>query len=203
MKTFHYILLLLIVLPVSSVSAKEIVAINKLTEFNEFTENYYRTPRPDLVESALHYFTSSDLIKHRKVAIPIFMTFSCIISNSTEINREKWIKTLPDIDKSYHLILGALFEYPPEKFLNEAAIDDSLRIDMNWACFFASGKTKYLKNIIDRLKYLKNEDPLLYIIGASAKSSLSSNARKHKLVRNVIENIQLTETTELKKSQKK
>ncbi len=197
MKKIHNLLLVLAALFCTSINAEEIRAITNPVELTEFAENYYLTPRPDLVESAFRYFISSDLVKLEKKRLPLLLTFSCIFSNSDASHRDEWLKNLSGIDQQFQLIIKALFEYPPEKFLNEPTVSP-LSNDMNWACFFASGKTKYLDNIIETLKYLdKNDELELYLTGASAKWSLSSNSRKHIRVQNFIETIKKTEPPEI------
>ncbi|WP_316739770.1 hypothetical protein [Pedobacter aquatilis] len=55
--------------------------------------------------------------------------------------------------------------------------------DMNWASFFATGKVKYLDNIIAQIPNIDNRvDVNVFLAGASAKWSLCGNSRKHEAV---------------------
>jgi hypothetical protein len=60
--------------------------------------------------------------------------------------------------------------------------------DVYWAAFFASGNPEYIKKLVEQLRFDDERDNLkLYMTGASAKWSLSDQARKIGLVRSTIE----------------
>ncbi len=65
---------------------------------------------------------------------------------------------------------------------SQTKISTSLN-DMNWSSFFATGNTKYLDNIVSHIPYAENRSDLnLFLTGATAKWSLSSNTIQHDAV---------------------
>lgn len=56
--------------------------------------------------------------------------------------------------------------------------------DLIWGAYFGTGDTRYLDKLVGETKLVTREDSLvLYMTGASAKWSLSSNARQHEQIK--------------------
>jgi hypothetical protein len=60
--------------------------------------------------------------------------------------------------------------------------------DLHWGGFFASGDTRYLSKLVSEMEYCDTNDSLLlFLTGASAKWSLSSNANQYIEVKHFLE----------------
>ena len=167
--------------------ARSIQSITDDDELSYWLHNYYREPRPDLVESALKYVSSSELINNPDSLAPIIMFFSCIFDKYDEFHKGQWRKVIYSLEKPSNEVFSLSINRSPEDLLNEEPISPT-RNDMNWACFFATGDSKYLSGIIEVLVYLQERNNLnLYSVAWSAKWSLCSNAKSHPRVRVAIE----------------
>ena len=64
--------------------------------------------------------------------------------------------------------------------------------DVYWGAFFASGNPKFIRKLIDQLRYWDERDDLsLFFAGATAKWSLASNAQSQVGVRSALEEAKL------------
>lgn len=178
----------LILTATQSVSALEkLEKITNMNEFGYFSQTYYLQPQPELITSAITFIGSSDLASDPDAEAPLLMSFSCLFSKYDSSEKDKWKATIETIAEPGRSLLTQSINSSPLQLLDEAPTSPA-KNDMNWACFFATGDLEYLDSIVETLKYLDDrKDIILYLTAASAKWSLSSNARNHFKVRMAME----------------
>ncbi len=168
---------------------KRLEPVTNAEAFENFTQTFYFDPRPELIDSALRYVSSSEITLKKSAEAPLIMSFSCMFSRYDTANNEKWKSTINDLTEPAKSLLTKSINNTPVELL--ATIDESpAKNDMNWACFFATGDILYFNNIAANLKYLdERKDLNRYLTAASAKWSLASNAKRHMSVRMAIEDM--------------
>ncbi|WJG08096.1 hypothetical protein [Aliiglaciecola sp. LCG003] len=161
--------------------------ITNLNEFSYFTHTYYLHPQPELIENAIKFVDSSDVASNPNAKAPLLMSFSCLFSNYGASEREKWQEQIKSTGEPAKSILTQSINQSPLELLAATATSPA-KNDMNWSCFFATGDFSYLNSIIEGLQHLDNrEDMNLYLTAATAKWSLSSNAKRHVKVTTAME----------------
>lgn len=179
-------------------AADELKIITNERELNYFAQTYYQHPRPDLVESAIKYVDSSGLALDKSAKAPLLMCFSCIFSVTEGKITSEWRNIIASLSKETKELLMRSIDNSPQKLLDQVHISPA-KNDMNWACFFATGDLKYLNGIIKTLKYLDERNDInLFLTAASAKWSLSSNAKTHEKVRLAIEAMRVGDIEEMR-----
>lgn len=161
-------------------------AISNDEEFSEFAHSYYRAPRPELIESAMRYLDGSSLVQKSEIR-PLFeMMFSCLL-HRPELRSRSWKGVVDSLNEPTRSLLVRASTTEPETLLGRTPISPT-RNDLNWACFFASGEPRYVENLIATLEHWPDRANLnLFMTSASAKWSLSSNARAHPAVAEILE----------------
>lgn len=157
--------------------------ISTMSQFESLLYQYYLEPKKELVASAFVYAEKSGLVNNENAKLPLMMSFSCIASLYDDNTRRKWKETVSKLEYNTSSLFTAALEHSPEEHLGSIPLSPA-KNDMNWACFMATGKEKYIENILDTLQYLNERSDLnKFLTAASAKWSLSSNAVKHAKVR--------------------
>lgn len=157
-------------------SLDTLTKIRSQKDLSLFTEEYYISPRPDLVTAALILISDSGLLEDENAIPPMYGFFSQVffqVSNDEKLWKSltKQYPSLADLVNSAVRASGN----PKEAFRKEP-ISPSLN-DIYWGAFFASGDIYFIEEITKHLKYLdERNDLLLYLAGSSAEWSLSSNA---------------------------
>lgn len=170
-------------------SKENLTKITNIDEFSLFTQKYYLHPQPELINQAIIFIGSSEISKGKNSQAPIVMIFSSLFSKYGDSKKSKWKRTINGIDEPAKSMLTFAINNTPFEILNKTVSSPS-KNDMNWACFFITGETKYLDSIISELKYCDDRSNLrLFLAGTSAKWSLSSNARQDDRVREYIESL--------------
>ena len=182
------VVLLLSIIGSAASAAERIETIRSVADLSSFSQTYYMDPRPDLIESALHFVDDSGLAKSSGAQGQIAMSFSCILHRS-ELRNRPWQKLVRVLHEPARTILTLAAMTAPSDLLAQMK-DSPSRNDMNWACFFGSGDEIYLTNIISTLGYLNERGDLnLFLTGATASWSLSSNARLHPRVKTALQTV--------------
>jgi len=173
-------------------------AITTMNEFSYLTHTYYLHPQPELIDSAIAFVSSSGIATRPNAKAPLLMSFSCLFSMYDSTQKEKWIKTIKGTDEPAKLLLTKSINQKPSDFLNNMPLS-AAKNDMHWACFFATGDYKYLNEIIFALKHLDNRKDIdLFLTAASAKWSLSSNAKNHFKVKMAMEAMKIGDVQEMR-----
>ncbi len=177
---------------------KKITSVTNNDELNYFVETYYMEPHPELVDSALQFINSSGLANNENAIAPILMTFSCIFDLSSSGQKEKWREKILELNPPAKTILLRSINQTPDELLNNVETSPA-KNDMYWSSFFITGEQKYLDAIIATLGHLdERKDLMLFLTAASAKWSLSSNAKIHKKVRDALEDLKTNGDAKLK-----
>ena len=165
--------------------------IDSLDQFAEFSQTYYSEPRPDLVPAALAFLNTSPLVSNPDRAPFVTMSLSCIL-HRPEFKDRSWDAELAKLHEPARGVVQEAISTGPEALLSLVAVSPK-RNDMNWACFFGSGEEKYLDNLVEVLAYLEERKDLnLFLTGATAQWSLSSNALDHPRVKAKLEQLSAT-----------
>jgi len=170
-----------------AIAKKNLNTITTINEYGYFIETYYLHPEPKLINSAINFIGSSDNTFANNMKAGILMSFSCLFSIYDQEHKDKWFQTIKTIKDPKKSLLTKAINTSPDELLKEVPLS-AKKNDMNWACFYITGDNKYIGNIIHTLKHLDNRKNInLYLTAASAKWSLSSNARYHPKVKAEIE----------------
>ena len=171
----------------TSFAGEKLENITTESEFEYFTQAYYMHPQPELIPRAIEYLGSSRLLtKHKNAELPTAAFFSKLfLDNSALVGGLR--KVIDRQDPETQALLIKAINNTPEQLAKQTA-NGAAQNDIFWGAFFASGDYAYLNKLIDQLKFLdERKDIGLYLTAASAKWSLSSNARTHFRVRMAME----------------
>jgi hypothetical protein len=179
------ILLLLILL--TDCVAGNLKSISTEMEFNQYLNTYYLSPQPDLLVPAIKYMVSNQILsKYKHTELSMLAFFSKIIADNPS-SVGGWRKEIGNESQDTQAVFIKLLETQPEWFISKA-LNGIERNDVCWTLFFASGDEKYVLKIIEQLQYLdERKDMERYLAAASARWSLSSNARIHSQVKTILQ----------------
>jgi hypothetical protein len=145
-------------------------------EFSEFSMSYFERPRPDLIGRAMVFFDRSGWAESSNHQLPSMMTFSCI-AHRPEQRAQQWTTTINSLHEPAKGLVATAMSSSPEDLLAKIPLS-AQKNDMNWACYFATGDTKYIKNLLAvAANYGERKDRDLYLAAATAMWSLASNTR--------------------------
>jgi hypothetical protein len=169
--------MLLVVAAMTAASAQATnVAPLTAEEFSQFSMSYFEQPRPDLMERAMLFFDRSGWAESSNHQLPSMMTFSCI-AHRPEQKAQQWTTIISSLHDPAKGLLRTAVSSSPDDLLAKIPLSTQ-KNDMNWACYFATGDTKYVKNLLDvAANYGERKDKNLYLTGATAMWSLVSNSR--------------------------
>lgn len=149
-------------------------------EFNIFIHRYYMSPKPNLVPSAIAYY-SATYSANKSSLPPIISFFNRVFSDNPGLKGE-WRKVIDRQEQEIREFLLGAINTDSTAYLANKKTSAALN-DMNWGAYFASGDDKYLANLLRATKHSSERKDLnLFLAGFSAEWSLSSNARQHESV---------------------
>ncbi len=169
--------MLLVIAALTAVSAQA-ADITPLTadEFSEFSMSYSERPRPDLIERAMLFLDRSGWARSSNHLLPSMMTFSCIAHRPEQRNHQ-WTAVINSLHEPAKSLLARAVSSSPDDLLANTPLS-AQKNDMNWACYFATGDTKYIRNLLEvAAQYGERKDKDLYLVAATAMWSLASNTR--------------------------
>ncbi len=178
MKKLRTIVMLLITVLFSNL----IYGQDSQRDFSEILQTYYLHKDKDLVEKTIE-FVNNPKADYKRLE-PILTGFFGALFSADSVIRNKFYT---NADKFKTQEIKHLFS-----FLNATDIDSIYSKtpltpafnDMNWSSYFATGNVKFLNKIISNISLAENRiDRNLFLTGASAKWSLSSNAKQDKQVK--------------------
>jgi hypothetical protein len=168
-------MLLLSAMMMASAQAADVAPLTA-EEFSAFSLTYFEHPRPDLIRRAMLFFDRSGWAESSNHQLPSMMTFSCI-AHRPEQKGQQWTTTINSLHDPAKTLLGKAVSSPPDDLLTKIPLS-AQKNDMNWACYFVTGNTKYVKNLLDvASNYGERKDKNLYLTAATAMWSLASNSR--------------------------
>jgi len=169
---------MLLMLAAMTAAAAQPTDIAPLTadEFSDFSMSYFEQPRPDLIGRAMVFFDRSGWAESSNHQLPSMMTFSCI-AHRHEQKAQQWTTRINSLHEPAKGLLATAVSSSPEDLLRKIPLS-AQKNDMNWACYFATGDTKYVQNLLDvAAHYGERKDKDLYLVAATAMWSLASNSR--------------------------
>lgn len=154
---------------------------NSDRNFGQILQSYYLYKDKDIVNKTI-VFINKTTMDHNKLNPILTGFFGALFLNDT-IVKANFNSNLNSIEKpDIKELLTALFSSNIDSIYSKAKITPSFN-DMNWASFFATGKTKYLDNIISNIPYAQNRSDInLFLTGETAKWSLCSNSKQDKVI---------------------
>jgi hypothetical protein len=180
----------------------------------EFTDFYYRHPRPDLTLSALQYFSRNGMLEKPGLLASFSGFLSQVFRNNPAVAEQCargltangarkvlvysiWLSGLdnsPDLLKIVAtgaspevigLVKQFTYQVPPELLTDP--IRSAGAIDALWGAFFATGDRRYVEKMISVLPWSEEKDQDKGAIGSSARYTLAVNARTHSAVREYLQ----------------
>lgn len=167
--------------------AEGLKQISTETELGIFTNTYYLHPQPELIAQAISFLSSSKILKKNRNAGPPTLGFFARVFGDNPESVAEWKKVIKKQDRKTRKLLNRAIKTELETLLSETETGAALN-DMYWGAFFASGERQYVDRLIGQLKYLgERHDINRYIAAATAKWSLSNNAKRHPDVKLAVE----------------
>ncbi|TCD00567.1 hypothetical protein EZ449_20630 [Pedobacter frigidisoli] len=170
-----------IILAITLMLSEISFAQNMNRDFGQILQTYYLHKDNDVVDKAVDFINKTPM-DYNKLSPILTGFFGAAFINDKTIKSD-FAKKLNLVEKpEFKQLLTFLLSSNIDTIYSKTKISTSLN-DMNWSSFFATGSTKYLDNIIANAPYIENRTDLnLFLAGATAKWSLSSNSRQHALV---------------------
>jgi tetratricopeptide (TPR) repeat protein len=165
-------------------------------ELEEFMRSYYQRPQPLQVESAIRQLDQSGILSLDTAEAGTIGFFAEVFMRHPDM-RESWREVVNEqSDKTRSVLQRALTIAENPKTTISEMESSTARNDMLWGAFFAGGDDFYIRALADELRYLDeaHDDPNLFQTAATAKWSLSVNARDHEAVRLILEAMIAEET---------
>ncbi len=170
-----------------SAAAQEIL---NAQELETFAERYYQRPQPERVDSAIAFLGTTDLLANRSVEHMYFGFFANVFARHPE-RAVEWRELISKQNAQTRETLLKAMSASTE--LRQAIANEPPtpgRNDLCWGAFFATGDTRQVAPVIDALRFVgERRNEVLFAAAGSAKWSLALQARKHPLVRRMIEYI--------------
>ncbi len=155
--------------------------------FSEIMQTYYLNQDKDLVEKTIE-FVNNPKADYKRLEPILTGFFGALFSADTTV-RSAFLK---NSDKFQNIDFKQLFIFLIATNIDSIYAKTPLTPafnDMNWASYFATGNLKFLDRIILNIPLVENRIDLnLFLIGATAKWSLCSNARQDKKVKEHLSN---------------
>jgi hypothetical protein len=159
-----------------------------LGEFSKFTQEYFRTPQPERIESAMLFLDHSPLARETRTQVLITMSFSCI-THRPELKQRSWEQAINSLHYPASALMKVAVTTEPDALVSGIPLSPQQN-DMNWACFFGTGDTSYLDRIVAATSHSsERKDMNAFLAAASAKWSLASNAAHYQEVRTYVEGL--------------
>ena len=184
----HLIGALLLFTAMTGLAAEKLEAITTQEQFGSFMEGYYKNPRPELVESAMHFLAGpgASLTTNENTARMMQASFACLFQRHPE-KRAEWKKVIETLPDAGHTYLNVSMESSVEAMF-QATPTVPEKNDMSWGCFFITGDTSYVQNVVLAMKHLgERKDLNKYLTAASAQWSLASISTQDDKVREVLQ----------------
>jgi hypothetical protein len=166
-------------------AAQDKSQFHTLDDVSSFTQTYYQQPRPELIGYLIQDLSSVNLAQHPN-AVPPLVAFLSEVFAANPSRMAEW-RAVPIEDQTARQLVGqALNLSKYGGVITKPGHSPELN-DMYWGAFFATGSTAYLQKLVDQLHYYdERDDEALFLVGATAKWSLASNARSHPIVRSTL-----------------
>jgi len=156
-----------------------------LDDISSFTQTYYQQPRPELIGRLIRSFSSVGLAQRPQAAPPL-IAFLAEVFAANPSRMAEW-RAIPIEDQTARQLVGQALNLSKYGGVMSKTGHSAELNDMYLGAFFATGNTAYLQKLVDQLHYYdEREDEALFLVGATAKWSLASNARSHLILRSTL-----------------
>ncbi len=148
---------------------------------------YYLEPRPVLIGAVIRDLEVRQAFG-RPAARRSFSAFFTGVFHRHPEWLEAWRAVIAERDETTRGALeAAMGQVGQFEALSESEENSPEFIDVLWSAFFASGARRYVDAVVRRLDHLdEREDLQLFLTAASARWSLSANARQHERVARIL-----------------
>lgn len=164
--------------------------LNTREEVGAFMMTYYLRPQPDLIAGLIDALHSTGFVQHA-VSNTIGFFSEVFAANPDRI--PGWQVLIAKQDERTKTTLGRALTMSNGGGVLHIVEHSAEVNDIYWGAFFASGNPKFIKRLVDQLKYFDERDDFnLFMAGGTAKWSLASNAQSRPGVRTAIERAKLT-----------
>lgn len=154
-----------------------------------YTSNYYIQKDITIIRNTINFINSNPQIEDKQL-LKLAAFYIALFDDQPLIKKEFENKFVEFLEHK-NMIQYAL-ETDLSTFLNGRQYTATWN-DIFWNMFFATGNTDYLDKLIETIQFnAEREDLNLFMAGASAKWSFSSNIQQHKKIEEYV--IQLIET---------
>ena len=166
-------------------AAQDTPQFHTLDDVSSFIQTYYQQPHPEHIGDLIRSFSSVGLAQ-RPHAAPPLIAFLAEVFAANPSRMAEW-RAIPIEDQTARQLVGQALNLSKYGGVMSRTGHSAELNDMYWGAFFATGNTAYLQKLVDQLHYYdEREDEALFLVGATAKWSLASNARSHPIVRSTL-----------------
>lgn len=177
----HFTGILTILFAVGSrLAAQELIPVDQLGRTLTF---FYVHPDSSTLKSLIRTLQNSQTAREALPPAPVIGFFTAILLSSSPnriiVNRE-----FNALNSRFDLFDYALAFGKSQDTIIHWKNRKPDSNDLIWGAYFGTGDTRYLDKLLGETKLIEREDSLvLYMTGASAKWSISSNARQHESIK--------------------
>jgi hypothetical protein len=176
---------LLVLAPLSLGAAQNPSSIRTVADLEKLTTNYYRQPNPGLVTQAIAFIGATRLPEN--AAPPITGFFSEVFRDNPD-RMVEWKAAIAELNSVTRSFFGTVVGLSEQGGVLSLKDQSAAMNDMCWGAFFATGRAEFVDRIVDRVKdFDERNDQQVFLVGATALWSLSSNAQIHDRVRTALE----------------
>jgi hypothetical protein len=163
-----------------------------LDDVSSFVETYYRRPRPDLIPDLFKALQPTGVSEEPR-AVPPFVAFFSEVFAANPGRLAEWQALIPKQEGSTRRLLYTALSISKAGGVLTLEGHSAALNDMYWGAFGATGRTAFLQKLVDQLRYCDERDDMgLFLVGATAKWSLASNALSDPFVRATLASQTLT-----------
>jgi len=160
--------------------------LNTRDDISQFMEEYYLQPRPDLIADLIDALQPTGFVQ--KTTVPVVMGFFSEVFAANPDRIPNWQVLIAKQDEQTKTALNRALAVSKGPGVIHSVEHSAEGNDLFWGAFFASGNPKFIKKLVDQLKYFDERDDFtLFAAGGTAMWSLASNAQSRPRVREAIE----------------
>ena len=171
-------------------SAANLPRLRTGEDLRAFVESYYLQPRPDRIPDLIRILSSSEALMHALGAVRGF--FSEVFAANPQ-RLVEWVAIINNEPADTRLALEGALTWSKTGGVLQLREPFQQMNEVYWGAFFASGNPQYVKKILGLVPFAsERHDFDRWQTGANAQWSLATNARKHPLVRSILQGEKLT-----------
>jgi hypothetical protein len=167
--------------------AQRLPDLRRPEDLAHFMDTYYQHPRPELIGRAIELLPSSPDMT-APLALGSTMAFFSEVFLANPDRVAEWQATTEKQDARTKWFLSRAIAWSKAGGVLNVEGHSAAINDFYWGAFFATGKSVFIERLTGEMKYAEERNNAeLWGAGASAKWSLSSNARQHPLVLTILQ----------------